>query len=47
MLKLTTWLISDFSAFCEILQLNFGIDESYNLNVPAEGSPLYAKIEVS
>ncbi|KAJ4798809.1 Beta-hexosaminidase [Rhynchospora pubera] len=27
--------------------LNFGIDESYTLNVPAKGSPLYAKIEAS
>jgi hypothetical protein len=29
------------------LQLNFGVDESYKLAVPATGNPLYAQIEVS
>lgn len=28
-------------------QLNFGVDESYKLSVPATGNPLYAQIEVS
>uniref|UniRef100_A0A0E0HEI0 Beta-hexosaminidase n=1 Tax=Oryza nivara TaxID=4536 RepID=A0A0E0HEI0_ORYNI len=26
-------------------ELNFGVDESYNLSVPATGSPIYAQIE--
>jgi hypothetical protein len=30
-----------------LLQLNFGVDESYRLSVPATGDPLYAQIEVS
>lgn len=30
-----------------LLQLNFGIDESYNLTVPTVGDPLCAQIEVS
>lgn len=30
-----------------LLQLNFGVDESYNLTVPTTGDPLYAQIEVS
>lgn len=30
-----------------LVQLQHGTDESYQLHVPAEGSPLYAHIEVS
>lgn len=30
-----------------LLQLNFGVDESYSLFVPSTGHPLYAQIEVS
>lgn len=41
------WSPTLCAAFCEILQLNFGIDESYNLNVPAKGRLLYAQIEVT
>uniref|UniRef100_A0A0E0L2K0 Beta-hexosaminidase n=1 Tax=Oryza punctata TaxID=4537 RepID=A0A0E0L2K0_ORYPU len=29
---------------CELM-LNFGVDESYNLSVPATGNPIYAQIE--
>lgn len=29
------------------VQLQYGVDESYKLNVPAQGNPIYANIEVS
>lgn len=30
-----------------LLQLSFGVDESYNLTVPTIGDPLHAQVEVS
>lgn len=35
------------SLLIDLPQLNFGVDESYNLFVPSTGHPLYAQIEVS
>ena len=29
-----------------VLQLQYGIDESYNLSIPLNGEPIYAHLEV-
>ena len=34
------------TVFLVAVQLNYGIDESYKLSVPATGNPIYAHIQV-